>query len=140
MDTTTVALFTQDFPAWLTAHGVPYTSGVDLDVLQAGIRQLAGAWLAQLNAAYRGTAETPFCRVCGCTEDRACPGGCCWVPDPRMLGDLCSTCAHLLHQNGMLTDPLDVLLDPFGALGQMAAAGLVPDVAGFDLDDEPDPA
>ena len=28
------------------------------------------------------------CRVCGCSEDRACPGGCYWV-EP----DLCSTCA-----------------------------------------------
>ncbi|MFA7331074.1 MAG: hypothetical protein WC326_08380 [Candidatus Delongbacteria bacterium] len=29
------------------------------------------------------------CRVCGCTEDRACPGGCWWV-EP----DLCSACAE----------------------------------------------
>jgi hypothetical protein len=28
------------------------------------------------------------CRVCGCTDDRACPGGCWWV-EP----DLCSACA-----------------------------------------------
>jgi hypothetical protein len=28
------------------------------------------------------------CRVCGCTDDHACPGGCCWV-EP----DLCSACA-----------------------------------------------
>jgi hypothetical protein len=27
------------------------------------------------------------CRVCGCTDDRACPGGCFWV-EP----DLCSSC------------------------------------------------
>jgi hypothetical protein len=27
------------------------------------------------------------CRVCGCTDDRACPGGCWWVDD-----DLCSAC------------------------------------------------
>ena len=27
------------------------------------------------------------CRVCGCTDDRACPGGCSWVCD-----DLCSGC------------------------------------------------
>jgi len=25
------------------------------------------------------------CRVCGCTDERACPGGCWWVPDPEML-------------------------------------------------------
>jgi hypothetical protein len=29
------------------------------------------------------------CRVCGCTEDRACPGGCSWV-----AVDLCSACAE----------------------------------------------
>lgn len=31
------------------------------------------------------------CRVCGCTENAPCPGGCHWVPDPQM-GDLCSRC------------------------------------------------
>ena len=29
------------------------------------------------------------CRKCGCTEDRACSGGCCW-----MAWDLCSACAE----------------------------------------------
>lgn len=28
------------------------------------------------------------CRVCGCTEEKACPGGCHWVQS-----DLCSACA-----------------------------------------------
>lgn len=28
------------------------------------------------------------CRVCGCTDDHACPGGCYWVEK-----DLCSVCA-----------------------------------------------
>lgn len=27
------------------------------------------------------------CRVCGCTENHACTGGCCW-----MAWDLCSAC------------------------------------------------
>jgi hypothetical protein len=31
----------------------------------------------------------PVCRVCGCTQDNACPGGCSWVED-----DLCSCCAE----------------------------------------------
>lgn len=31
------------------------------------------------------------CRVCGCTDDHACPGGCCWVED-----DLCSACVDNL--------------------------------------------
>jgi len=29
------------------------------------------------------------CRVCGCTQERACPGGCYWVE-----ADLCSACAE----------------------------------------------
>ena len=31
---------------------------------------------------------TRRCRVCGCTQMRACPGGCWWVDM-----DLCSRCA-----------------------------------------------
>jgi len=27
------------------------------------------------------------CRICGCTDERACPGGCFWVGK-----DLCSRC------------------------------------------------
>ncbi len=27
------------------------------------------------------------CRVCGCTQDNACPGGCYWIAE-----DLCSMC------------------------------------------------
>lgn len=36
------------------------------------------------------------CRVCGCTEEVACPDGCWWVPDPAGLGELCSSCAAAL--------------------------------------------
>lgn len=44
-------------------------------------------------------AETePACRVCGCTESRACPGGCWWVEE-----DLCSTC-HTAIREGQLTE------------------------------------
>lgn len=32
--------------------------------------------------------EDRACRVCGCTEDNACEGGCSWVEE-----DLCSACA-----------------------------------------------
>lgn len=31
----------------------------------------------------------PFCRVCGCTDERACPGGCIWAES-----NLCSRCAR----------------------------------------------
>ena len=37
--------------------------------------------------------DPPRCRVCGCTDFAACPGGCWWVPDPELQGDLCSACA-----------------------------------------------
>lgn len=36
------------------------------------------------------------CKFCGCTDDRACPGGCFWIShDPPV----CSACeAHLFSQ------------------------------------------
>lgn len=36
------------------------------------------------------TAAAPACRACGCTDERACPGGCGWF-EP----DLCTNCAQL---------------------------------------------
>lgn len=33
--------------------------------------------------------QEPVCRICGCTQENACPGGCYWV-EP----DLCSGCAN----------------------------------------------
>jgi hypothetical protein len=42
--------------------------------------------------------DAAACRVCGCTEDAACPGGCWWVPDPELAGELCSVCVvDLVH-------------------------------------------
>lgn len=34
----------------------------------------------------------PTCRICGCTDDHACEGGCWWVE-----ADLCSTCAAAME-------------------------------------------
>ena len=39
--------------------------------------------------------DVSTCRVCGCTDERACAGGCSWVEDPQLLGDLCSSCLPL---------------------------------------------
>ena len=36
--------------------------------------------------------DEPACRLCGCTENRPCPGGCSWVEDAEQFGDLCSQC------------------------------------------------
>ena len=33
--------------------------------------------------------ELHFCKVCGCSDTHACPGGCYWVTD-----DLCSNCVY----------------------------------------------
>lgn len=35
------------------------------------------------------------CRLCGCTDNLACPDGCWWVEDPAGAGDLCSQCLEL---------------------------------------------
>ena len=40
----------------------------------------------------RAEQDLARCRVCGCTDEQACDGGCTWVEDPRGMGDLCSTC------------------------------------------------
>ena len=48
-----------------------------------GSRCVYGYWRGPASRRSQG----PACRVCGCTEDRACPGGCEWVE-----ADLCSAC------------------------------------------------
>lgn len=37
---------------------------------------------------FKSRCDMPTCRICGCTDDFGCPGGCYWV-EP----DLCSECA-----------------------------------------------
>jgi hypothetical protein len=32
----------------------------------------------------------PACRICGCTQERACPQGCAWVRDEHLLCTACS--------------------------------------------------
>ncbi|RBY82700.1 hypothetical protein [Blastococcus sp. TF02A-26] len=56
------------------------------DVLAGGQPKLERLRPAELDV------DVAACRVCGCTEDAACPGGCWWVPDPEQLGELCSQC------------------------------------------------
>lgn len=53
---------------------------------QCGDRPIWQCW--QKYILERVDAE-PVCRVCGCTQDNACPGGCYWVAP-----DLCSACAE----------------------------------------------
>lgn len=44
------------------------------------------------------TTDVATCRVCGCTDEQCCPGGCWWVEDPAG-GDLCSRCAIAVYPN-----------------------------------------
>ncbi len=47
--------------------------------------------------------ELDRCRVCGCTEEEACPGGCHWL-----IPGLCSQCDELFllvdHAGGAVVD------------------------------------
>jgi len=38
------------------------------------------------------------CRICGCTEDHACPTGCGWAaaPGSRRVQDLCTRCFEFM--------------------------------------------
>jgi hypothetical protein len=40
--------------------------------------------------------DDPRCQICGCTEDRACPGGCSWANPQRTLCSRCLRGAMLL--------------------------------------------
>lgn len=52
--------------------------------------------------------DGPACRVCGCTENDACEGGCWWVPDPTLEGDLCSACLdHVVPADLSLAEALE---------------------------------
>lgn len=51
-----------------------------------------GLWSCWQKYFRERVASEPVCRVCGCTEDNACPGGCSWVEE-----NLCSRCAGSDH-------------------------------------------
>ncbi len=45
--------------------------------------------LEELMGAEKPKPKERKCRVCGCTNERGCPGGCWWVGP-----DLCSSCVE----------------------------------------------
>ncbi len=57
-----------------------------------------GMWACWQKYFLERVESEPVCRVCGCTENNACPGGCSWV-EP----DLCSGCAEG-EDDGLLID------------------------------------
>ena len=66
------------------------------------------------------------CRECGCTEARACVGGCSWV-EP----DLCSTCAGAGLKAGIAAALTEAWIDRAYAMPEserrLAAAGMLPE-------------
>lgn len=70
----------------LSKHMTAVVDGVVRDTYdpgRGGSRCVYGYWREPAGR----TSQVPACRVCGCTEDRACLGGCEWVE-----ADLCSAC------------------------------------------------
>lgn len=55
-----------------------------------GIKHVGAYWLAWAQGYLTGSevlAVDQPCVVCGCTDERACPGGCSWV-----VSGLCTSC------------------------------------------------
>lgn len=58
-------------------------------------------WLGHLNAdetlevAWENLPKSNSCRVCGCTDNVSCKGGCAWVDDEKTL---CSRCQALAEE------------------------------------------
>jgi len=105
-------------------------------------------------AAKAAKATGPACCVCGCTEDRACAGGCAWADTEATI---CTCCAEvrdglldaLERQSWSREDAADILGDMFGeepwwrvetatkVIEHALAKGLVRD--NFDMLVVPDP-
>lgn len=70
--------------------------------------------------------DGPSCRVCGCTDDAACPGGCWWVPDPLKAGDLCSACAPVGELDGIGSEYIKDPAERIAAFAEIAPEYVVP--------------
>jgi hypothetical protein len=66
------------------------------------------------------------CHFCGCTEDRACPGGCAWVPSALPI-DVCDACAPTVSGKGF---PVVRVAPP----AELAGAGELRDAEVRDVD------
>ncbi len=55
------------------------------------------------------------CRICGCTDEQACPGGCHWL-----LPGLCSQCVELFL---VADEARTAVVDAAAAFHQAAVAG-----------------
>ncbi len=74
----------------------------------------------------RKKADRPLqraCRLCRCTEERACRGGCSWISD---RDDLCSRCwdGTIATPSRLLSDKVAILLVGAGGNGSQMLTGL----------------
>lgn len=54
--------------------------------------------LAAIIARHQPAPGDRTCRGCGCTDSRACPGGCAWLLlDIAAPTGVCTTCAEILQ-------------------------------------------
>lgn len=60
----------------------------DGERIRVGLAMLRAQPSSRFALDWRREPEQQHCHVCGCTDDRACAGGCSW-----MTPDLCSGCA-----------------------------------------------
>jgi len=86
-------------------HGVPFLTSTSpymeviaecqadfLDLLESYLQGAEETLLTRIRSCLASLAEaieTDHCRICGCTDEHACEGGCYWVEE-----DLCSACAE----------------------------------------------
>lgn len=90
-----------------TAEQIDESTGDDGDFIDLSIlafQHLNAIWWGTETGFTQESYEPPLsespddeqhCRVCGCTWNNACPGGCYWVED-----DLCSKCAETVNSDG----------------------------------------
>ena len=85
--------------SWLKENPEIDIIGVNMvpmhDRYSYGAGDICNQWVATI-VIYE---EPQRCRVCGCTDDHACPGGCYWV-EP----DLCSQCAEKMQEEALQDD------------------------------------
>jgi hypothetical protein len=58
--------------------------------LTMALGEAAAVLERHLKAARKTLKGEPTCTRCGCTQDRACDGGCAWMPN---LPNVCTACA-----------------------------------------------
>jgi hypothetical protein len=71
--------------------------GIVVEVLELGVLEIGG--LVPPAAELLEQVVADHCRLCGCTQDAACEGGCGWAAE-----ELCTSCvevAQLLAEAGL---------------------------------------